>query len=389
MSYSTHYWLPNLPGQGQRRKARKLSATKLLLWCLNFELIRLSFLLMRRLVTLLICVAGGLALSVTARANGPVFTNIPSASPEDMKRLLLIREQREHRKHLKESADLNLAPPVSVQPNLTPAAPANNPPSNPSSTGSDSGNPYTSIITRNVFGLNPVPVVDPNAAPPGPPPPKITLTGITTIFGPAEALFKVAGVVRDGAPPKDESYIFTEGEAQDDVEVTAIDTKKNVVTFNNHGVVQVIPLVDNGVASTGSAPPAPTWQGQNPRRFGRRGNGYGGNPGGPGGFQSFGQPQSYNNSQPYNGNNNNSTSGGTSGSSTSGGLYNPSAAAVNAGLTGDDEAALLAAQKAQLESEGNPEAAIFPPTPYDDTARKEARGGGDTGGGNSGGPPVP
>ena len=151
------------------------------------------------------------------------------------------------------------------------------------------GNPYGSIVKRNVFGLNPVPVVDPNAAPPGPPPPKITLTGITTIFGPAEALFKVAGVKREGKPPQDESYIFTEGESQDDVEVTAIDTVKKVVTFNNNGVVQEIPLTAGVASGGGSAPSQPSFT--SPRlsgdSSGRPGfGGPGGSPGNlPGGFQ--------------------------------------------------------------------------------------------------------
>ena len=161
------------------------------------------------------------------------------------------------------------------------------------------GNPYGSIVKRNIFGLNPVPVVDPNIAPPGPPPPKITLSGITTIFGPAEALFKVAGVKREGKPPQDEYYIFTEGESQDNVEVTAIDTVKNIVTFNNNGVVQQIPLTA-GVASAGSAPAGPTFSSPRPfgRPFGRPGMGGPGG-GGPGGFQRppFGNGYNQNNAK--------------------------------------------------------------------------------------------
>lgn len=143
---------------------------------------------------------------------------------------ILQMKERHHRLKpngsLAPGSTLNIAPSAGV--------PANNANSAPAAT-SDPGNPYASIVTRNVFGLNPVPVVDPNAQPPGPPPPKITLTGITTIFGPAEALFKVDGVVRDGRPPQDESYIFTEGESQDDVEVTAIDTKN---TTRNHNIAK-------------------------------------------------------------------------------------------------------------------------------------------------------
>jgi hypothetical protein len=225
------------------------------------------------------------------------------------------------------------------------------------------GNPYGSIVKRNIFGLNPVPVVDPNMAPPGPPPPKITLTGITTIFGPAEALFKVAGVKREGKPPQDESYIFTEGESQDDVEVTAIDTVKNVVTFNNHGVVQQIPLVA-GVASSGSAPAGPTFNSPRPfgRPFGRPGLGGPGG-GGPGGFQrpfGNGGPGQFNNDS---GANNNTS-------------FNNNNAASQMGLSGDDQAALIAAQHAQLQAQGNPLAAVFPPTAYDGQATTEASGSG-------------
>ena len=222
------------------------------------------------------------------------------------------------------------------------------------------GNPYGSIVKRNVFGLNPVPVVDPNVAPPGPPPPKITLTGITTIFGPAEALFKVAGVKREGKPPQDESYIFTEGESQDDVEVTAIDTVKKVVTFNNHGTVQELPLTAGVASGGGSAPSQPSFTSPRPfgRQFGRPG--FGGPGGGqrnlPGGFQrpqGNGGPGQFNNG--YSPNNNNSS-------------YNNNNLATQNGLSGDDQAALIAAQHAQLQSQGNPLAAIFPPTTYDGQA---------------------
>ncbi|MGH7940496.1 MAG: hypothetical protein ACREFR_05435, partial [Limisphaerales bacterium] len=231
----------------------------------------------------------------------------------------------------------------------------------------NSGNPYESIVTRNVFGLNPIPPYTPPPPPQGPPPPKITLTGIMTIFGPPEALFKVASVIRGNRRPQDESYMFTEGEAQDDVQVTKIDVPKQSVTFMNHGIEQVIPLTEQGVTSSGSAPSAPSWPGQHGGRppFGRRFRGFGGdNPG----FQpqTFGgHPQSDNNSY-----NNESSSGNSFGNNSSGnsGIYNPSAAAVNAGLSGEDEAALLAAQHAQMQQQGNPEAAIFPPTPFDKQA---------------------
>ena len=54
------------------------------------------------------------------------------------------------------------------------------------------GDPYSPIVARNVFGLNPAPSIAP-ARQDSAPPPKITLSGITTVIGPAEALFTVAG----------------------------------------------------------------------------------------------------------------------------------------------------------------------------------------------------
>jgi hypothetical protein len=73
-------------------------------------------------------------------------------------------------------------------------------------------NPYAPIVVRNVFGLNP------------PPPPKITSNGIMSIFGQLQVLFKVADP-RPGLPVKDEFYTLSEGERQDDIEVTHIDEK--------------------------------------------------------------------------------------------------------------------------------------------------------------------
>lgn len=235
----------------------------------------------------------------------------------------------------------------------------------PAAASASSGNPYQSIITRNVFGLNPIPVYVPqDNTPPGPPPPKITLTGIMTIFGPPEALFKVAGVVRDHGPPHDESYIFTEGEMQDDVQVTSIDTNKMMVSFLNHGVKQDIGLTE-GVASSGSAPSTPSWPGQpGMRKFGRF-RGFGG--GNPGGFQ----PQSYNN--PYGGNNGsqngNNASDAFNNNYQSGNIHNNSYVSPGISqLSAEDQAALVAAAHAQAAQNNDPTAILFPPTKFDNEA---------------------
>jgi hypothetical protein len=117
--------------------------------------------------------------------------------------------------------------------------------------------PYDSIIARNMFGLLPIPTVDPHANDPVDPPPKITPTGIMTIFGRDQALFKVSNTAKPGQPAKDNAYVLSEGERQDDIEVTKIDHVDGKITFNNHGTIQELPLVpakDSGGSSDGSPP---------------------------------------------------------------------------------------------------------------------------------------
>ncbi len=104
-------------------------------------------------------------------------------------------------------------------------------------------NPYTPIVTRNIFGLIPIPTnppVDVNAN--ATPPPKITANGIMTIFGNKEALFKVAMPPKPGQAAGDQSYVLSEGESQDDIAVVKIDDQADVITFNNHGTIQILPL---------------------------------------------------------------------------------------------------------------------------------------------------
>ena len=116
-------------------------------------------------------------------------------------------------------------------------------------------NPYAPIVVRNVFGLNPPQPVDPNATQ-ADPPPKITPNGIMSIFGQLQVLFKVAGTAKPGQPAKDESYILSEGQRQDEIEVIQIDEKASLVTFNNHGTVQEIPLAKANAPAVNTPPAA-------------------------------------------------------------------------------------------------------------------------------------
>jgi len=117
-------------------------------------------------------------------------------------------------------------------------------------TAPTTGNPYALVVTRNIFGLNPPMLVDPNPAPVEPPV-KITLNGIMDVFGQVKALYKVAGK----GPGKEDSYMLTEGQGNDGIDVVKIDVKKGEVTFNNHGVPQVVALA---VAAASSLPAAVT-----------------------------------------------------------------------------------------------------------------------------------
>lgn len=101
--------------------------------------------------------------------------------------------------------------------------------------------PYAPIVARNIFGLNPPKPVD-TKPPDITPPAKITPNGIMTIFGKKQVLFKVVNPPERGKPAKEASYILSEGQRQDDVEVTHIDEANGIITFNNHGIVQEIPL---------------------------------------------------------------------------------------------------------------------------------------------------
>lgn len=211
-------------------------------------------------------------------------------------------------------------------------------------------NPYEPIASRNIFGLNPPQPVDTTAPAP---PSNITPNGIMTIFGTTQVLFKVAVPPRPPQPATEKSYILSEGQRQDDIEVTRIDEKAGIVTFNNHGVVQEIPLVKAPPITTPPTvvmnPGAPG--GMNPG-FAVRGAAPGGF-GGPNGSGGGNVVRSGNNP----GQNNNP--GGNGGNS--GGPARPQ-------FSPEEQMILIAAQHAQAQQAGDPIAKIFPPTELDGAA---------------------
>jgi hypothetical protein len=218
-------------------------------------------------------------------------------------------------------------------------------------------NPYVPIAVRNVFGLNPPPTNAPTTT--DDTPLKITPNGIMSILGQLQVLFKVAP--KAGQPgAKEASYVLSEGQSQDEIEVTHIDEKAAIVTFNNHGTVQEIPLANAPALTTpmpapsGAAPGQyiPTLPGGTvPNRLG----------GGRFGSSSGGR---------LGGQNNNINTGG-----------NPAMSAVptrNSGSTYgrqqqnsmsmEDHQLMVVAQHLKAQQEGSVTAPIFPPTPYDGAA---------------------
>ena len=65
-----------------------------------------------------------------------------------------------------------------------------------------------------------------------------------TVFGHSQVLFKVAPVAgKPGPGAKEDYYILSQGQAQDEIEVIKIDEKNGLVTFDNHGNTQELPLI--------------------------------------------------------------------------------------------------------------------------------------------------
>jgi hypothetical protein len=127
------------------------------------------------------------------------------------------------------------------------------------------GGPYHGIVERNVFGLHdpppPPPPPDPQAN--KPPPPPLLLTGVSTIFGKAKALFKVSLPAKPGEPARDSFPIIPEGGTEDNIEVLHIDVAAGIVRAKYYGVETNLDFKNNG-PKVASAPPAAAVPGMPP-----------------------------------------------------------------------------------------------------------------------------
>ena len=244
----------------------------------------------------------------------------------------------------------------------------------------DSDTPYRTIIERNVFGLVPIPTNPPVDTTPAVPPPKITPNGIMTLFGKLQVLFKVAEPGKPGQPAKDESYTMSEGDRQNEIEVQKIDEAKAIITFDNHGVIQALPLVAStagggggpaGGGAPGFAPPG-VMGGAGPMGGG----------GGPFGMASrFGRnrsiappapgPSTPDAAQPSDGSMLQGTENmtpTTGGFVNSRGIFQPAAVQMSP----EEQALMIEAQRMKYQQEGNPMANILPPTPLGRQMQNEA-----------------
>ena len=115
-------------------------------------------------------------------------------------------------------------------------------------------NPYNAIIERNVFNLHPPPPpVNPADLVKKAPPPKVLMTGISTLSG-RKVVFLTLPPLKPGGPP--ELLTLAEGQAQDEIEVKSIDDKAGVVQIVNHGEPQPLDFEHDSPKPTGAPPGA-------------------------------------------------------------------------------------------------------------------------------------
>ena len=247
-------------------------------------------------------------------------------------------------------------------------------------------NPYQGIVDRNVFGLKPPTPPSKGPDTDKPPPSKITLTGITTIFHDKRALMNVAMPARPPEPAKQQSFILAEHQREGDLEVLEIDVKTGDVKVSNAGTVVTLNLDKDGaklpntpallagaqpnpagippVNPSGQLPgmkPIPTRTFQPPQSVEAPAPGAGNFAGAT--------PQNYGGSPGYGAS---SGLGGSPGSVASPGFGGPGyapapAQAQQQQLSQEEQTILLEANHEIAKSLGDPTAKLFPPTELNPT----------------------
>lgn len=111
-------------------------------------------------------------------------------------------------------------------------------------------NRYQQIAAKNIFKLQEPPRPKPDVGE-TPPPAKIILTGITTIFARPLALFEWS---EPGQQQKKNYSTLTEGQSEGPIELLRIDAEAGSVTLKNHGITMTLTFGQN------TASPAPVIQ---------------------------------------------------------------------------------------------------------------------------------
>jgi len=120
-----------------------------------------------------------------------------------------------------------------------------------------SNNPYQAIADRNAFSLKPAPP-PPEIEKPKTPPPKITLTGITTRAGKKKVFLKTPGAPgKPGEQAKEQYYEIAEGVTDRDIEVLEINPKAGTVRIKYEGTEIPLNFVDNGAKAIAPPPGQP------------------------------------------------------------------------------------------------------------------------------------
>lgn len=107
-------------------------------------------------------------------------------------------------------------------------------------------NPYSPIVNRNAFALNPLPDpkveranVDTTSSLP-----KITVQGFMNLLGKPDVLCKISmPAAGPGQPAMELPCVLREGEEQGEIKLIRIDQAAGTVIFNNHEIVQEIQLI--------------------------------------------------------------------------------------------------------------------------------------------------
>lgn len=120
-------------------------------------------------------------------------------------------------------------------------------------------NPWSVIVTRNVFALKEEPKPTTGAETNAPPPPSnVELLGIATIFGKQRVYLRTIEVGKPTATPPETFTLSIDEPMRNDVELVDVDEKGGIVKIKNRGVAQTINFKDNAAKSVAvAAAPAP------------------------------------------------------------------------------------------------------------------------------------